>query len=89
MKTGIEPSVESAAMGIRTPVEGVRVPHDWPDYTIAANCSHIWVLVLLKSCCIGAVLSENLRPGMGLMQELCRKDNPQVYVDIPAINISK
>lgn len=26
-----------AAMGIRTPVEGVRVPHDWPVYTIAAR----------------------------------------------------
>lgn len=23
-------------MGIRTPVVGVRVPHDWPVYTIAA-----------------------------------------------------
>jgi hypothetical protein len=28
---------KNAAMGIRTPVEGVRVPHDWPDYTIAAT----------------------------------------------------
>ena len=26
-----------AAMGIRTPVAGVRGPHDWPDYTIAAT----------------------------------------------------
>ncbi len=24
-------------MGIRTPVAGVRGPHDWPDYTIAAT----------------------------------------------------
>ena len=23
-------------MGIRTPVAGVKGPHDWPDYTIAA-----------------------------------------------------
>lgn len=29
----------SAAMGIRTPVAGVKGPHDWPDYTIAARCS--------------------------------------------------
>jgi hypothetical protein len=27
-----------AAMGIRTPVAGVKGPHDWPDYTIAARC---------------------------------------------------
>ena len=26
-----------AAMGIRTPVAGVKGPHDWPDYTIAAH----------------------------------------------------
>jgi hypothetical protein len=25
-----------AAMGIRTPVVGVKGRHDWPDYTIAA-----------------------------------------------------
>ena len=30
-------NVKSAAMGIRTPVAGVRGPHDWPDYTIAAT----------------------------------------------------
>jgi hypothetical protein len=24
-------------MGIRTPVAGVRVLHDWPDYTISAD----------------------------------------------------
>gem|GEM_PF-2813582 len=24
-------------MGIRTPVAGVRVLHDWPDYTISAE----------------------------------------------------
>jgi hypothetical protein len=24
-------------MGIRTPVAGVRVLHDWPDYTISAK----------------------------------------------------
>jgi hypothetical protein len=30
---------EDAAMGIRTPVAGVKGPHDWPDYTIAARCS--------------------------------------------------
>ena len=30
--------IKSAAMGIRTPVAGVKGPHDWPDYTIAANC---------------------------------------------------
>ncbi len=30
-----------AAMGIRTPVAGVRGPHDWPDYTIAAGALHI------------------------------------------------
>ena len=31
---------QSAAMGIRTPVAGVKGPHDWPDYTIAATCSY-------------------------------------------------
>jgi hypothetical protein len=30
---------QDAAMGIRTPVAGVKGPHDWPDYTIAASCS--------------------------------------------------
>jgi hypothetical protein len=31
----------SADMGIRTPVAGVRVLHDWPDYTISAgNAAH-------------------------------------------------
>ena len=35
-------------MGIRTPVVGVRVPHDWPDYTIAANCFTKCALWLLK-----------------------------------------
>jgi hypothetical protein len=33
--------VLSAAMGIRTPVAGVKGPHDWPDYTIAARCCFI------------------------------------------------
>ena len=28
---------KSAAIGIRTRVAGVRGPHDWPDYTIAAT----------------------------------------------------
>ena len=41
-----EPSVQSAAMGIRTPVASVRGSHDWPDYTIAAqllnNIVHIF-----------------------------------------------
>jgi hypothetical protein len=35
-------------MGIRTPVAGVRGPHDWPDYTIAANCSITSGLLLHK-----------------------------------------
>ena len=30
-------SEQYAAMGIRTPVAGVRVLHDWPVYTIAAR----------------------------------------------------
>ncbi len=30
-------SEKYAAMGIRTPVVGVKGRHDWPDYTIAAN----------------------------------------------------
>ena len=41
-----------AAMGIRTPVVGVRVPHDWPVYTIAArapSCSMLFAFVLLIS----------------------------------------
>jgi hypothetical protein len=29
--------LSDAAMGIRTPVAGVKGPHDWPDYTIAAR----------------------------------------------------
>jgi hypothetical protein len=33
------PQNTNAAMGIRTPVAGVKGPHDWPDYTIAALCS--------------------------------------------------
>jgi hypothetical protein len=32
----IRPRVKSAAMGIRTPVFGVKGRNDWPDYTIAA-----------------------------------------------------
>lgn len=32
-------------MGIRTPVEGVRVPHDWPVYTIAAHCTNVLYIV--------------------------------------------
>jgi hypothetical protein len=36
---GISPVKQDAAMGIRTPVAGVKGPHDWPDYTIAASCS--------------------------------------------------
>ncbi len=34
-------------MGIRTPVAGVKGPHDWPDYTIAANCQMKWNLPAL------------------------------------------
>jgi hypothetical protein len=42
-------------MGIRTPVAGVKGPHDWPDYTIAAdvlsNCiapnKKIWEILLV------------------------------------------
>ena len=32
-----------AAMGIRTPVAGVKGRHDWPDYTIAAGDPYIFV----------------------------------------------
>ncbi|MDK2989656.1 MAG: hypothetical protein PWR16_1185 [Methanoculleus sp.] len=32
---------QNAAMGIRTPVAGVRVLHDWPVYTIAAHCTNV------------------------------------------------
>ncbi len=37
-------------MGIRTPVAGVRVLHDWPDYTISASrlCLKILVKSILK-----------------------------------------
>ena len=49
-----------AAMGIRTPVASVRGSHDWPDYTIAAmyNCSHTWVLLLLKYVCYSSFLAH-------------------------------
>ena len=35
--SGLLTSEQNAAMGIRTPVAGVRVLHDWPVYTIAAR----------------------------------------------------
>ncbi len=34
-----------AAMGIRTPVAGVRVLHDWPVYTIAAHCTNVLYII--------------------------------------------
>ena len=37
--------IGSAAKGIRTPVEGVRVPHDWPVYTIAAHCINVLCII--------------------------------------------
>jgi hypothetical protein len=42
-------------MGIRTPVVGVRVLHDWPDYTIAAQmlCSILLDPVVLKCILLG------------------------------------
>ena len=33
---GILTRIDDAAMGIRTPVVGVKGRHDWPDYTISA-----------------------------------------------------
>ena len=32
-----------ADMGIRTPVVGVKGRHDWPDYTISAVPSNVYV----------------------------------------------
>ncbi len=40
-----------AAMGIRTPVEGVRVLHDWPVYTIAADLLITWHARRFKHIC--------------------------------------
>jgi hypothetical protein len=42
---------ENAAMGIRTPVEGVRVLHDWPVYTIAADLLITWHARRFKYIC--------------------------------------
>jgi hypothetical protein len=50
-------------MGIRTPVAGVRGPHDWPDYTIAANCSITSGLLLHKF--VDSTLGKPV-PGMRL-----------------------
>ena len=58
---------KDAAMGIRTPVAGVKGPHDWPDYTIAAK-----LLYLISRNVINRLWHRTViffEPGASLIQE--------------------
>ena len=76
-------------MGIRTPVAGVRGPHDWPDYTIAATAQK-YARYFYLNMSILDIPEKNgnkdiLRGSRSYLEAQC--GNPQLYEPNPAITI--